>query len=101
MSTYEQWAAFSAHHDGTLCAEEEYKGFMLRAIANPVADGFAMQVCIGRRVESGFHEAIQIPEWPAARFTDRGAALKALLEYGRAVVDGDVSGGDVSWLLNK
>ena len=99
MSTYEQWAAFSARSDGTACVTQEYKGYMLRAIANPLASGFAMQVCIGRQVDGGFHEAVQIPDWPAQRFAEREAALAALLDYGRDIIDGKVSGSDVSWLL--
>lgn len=99
MSTYEQWAAFSERNDGTACAVQEYKGFVLRAIADAAPDGFAMQVCIGRHVEGGFHEAVQIPGWPAHRFGARDELLAALLAYGRDVIDGKVSGGDVSWLL--
>lgn len=57
-----------------------------------------MRIYVTRHGSGHYREVVQTPLWEADRFADADAAIDALLAYGRAIIDGEVPGIDVSVL---
>ena len=74
----------------------EYKGFTLSASTRAIAQGFASQVCLTRHNGANTKEMILTQSLPAVPYKNQGEALESALSYGRAAIDGLITGIDVA-----